>query len=74
MSDSMRPLKAALSAEAHPEDLFACIEVGAHRQELQDLCRCAVERSIEVLCPHLVGCELTGKIRAVTYSTVCIYG
>jgi hypothetical protein len=29
---------------------------------------------IAALCPHLVECELSGKMRAVTYSLVRIYG
>jgi len=30
--------------------------------------------TIAALCPHLVECELSGKMRAVTYSLVRIYG
>jgi hypothetical protein len=32
------------------------------------------EEAIAALCPHLVECELSGKMRAVTYSLVRIYG
>jgi hypothetical protein len=33
-----------------------------------------IRLTIAALCPHLVECELSGKMRAVTYSLVRIYG
>ena len=44
------------------------------RLHARDVAQPTATSWIAALCPHLVECEPTGKMRAVTYSTVRIYG
>jgi predicted N-acetyltransferase YhbS len=53
--------------------LVQALEAHGRNLGLSEIYLNAADPLKAVLCPHLVLCELTGKIRAVTYITVRIY-